>query len=49
MEALVGLVGGASPRLMLAALFVITAVLGLFISNTATAILMAPWLRPRPS
>jgi di/tricarboxylate transporter len=27
---------------MMAALFVITAVLGLFISNTATAILMAP-------
>jgi di/tricarboxylate transporter len=38
----VNLVGGAAPRLVLAILFVITAVLGLFISNTATAVLMAP-------
>lgn len=35
-------VGLAEPRLMLAALFILTTVLGLFISNTATAILMAP-------
>jgi di/tricarboxylate transporter len=33
---------GAPPRLVLAALFAVTAVLGLFISNTATAVLMAP-------
>ena len=36
------LVGGAAPRFVLATLFVITAGLGLFISNTATAVLMAP-------
>jgi hypothetical protein len=41
-DAVVNLVGGAAPRLVLAALFVVTAVLGLFISNTATAVLMAP-------
>ncbi len=41
-DAVVGVVGGASPRLVLATLFVITAGLGLFISNTATAVLMAP-------
>jgi di/tricarboxylate transporter len=41
-DAVVNLVGGAAPRLVLATLFVITAVLGLFISNTATAVLMAP-------
>jgi len=41
-DAVVHLVGSASPRLVLATLFVITAVLGLFISNTATAVLMAP-------
>jgi len=41
-DAVLGLVGGAAPRLVLATLFVITAALGLFISNTATAVLMAP-------
>jgi di/tricarboxylate transporter len=41
-DAVLGLVGGAEPRLVLATLFVITAALGLFISNTATAVLMAP-------
>jgi len=41
-DAVVGLVGGSAPRLVLATLFVITAGLGLFISNTATAVLMAP-------
>jgi di/tricarboxylate transporter len=41
-DAVVNLVGEASPRIVLATLFVITAVLGLFISNTATAVLMAP-------
>ena len=43
--AVLGLVGGlgdAGPRLILASLFALTAVIGLFISNTATAVLMAP-------
>lgn len=39
---LVGIIGEAEPRLVLAALFTITAALGLFISNTATAVLMGP-------
>ncbi|MBV2185443.1 MAG: SLC13 family permease [Rhizobium sp.] len=39
---LLAMVGGASPRVILATLFALTAVLGLFISNTATAVLMAP-------
>ncbi len=34
--------GGASPRVVLAMLFGITALTGLFISNTATAVLLAP-------
>ncbi|UFN49420.1 SLC13 family permease [Roseomonas sp. OT10] len=41
-DGLLAVVGGASPRMVLAAIFVITALLGLFISNTATAVLMAP-------
>jgi di/tricarboxylate transporter len=41
-EALLGAFGEGSPRIVLAAIFVITAVIGMFISNTATAILMAP-------
>lgn len=41
-DAVVNLVGSASPRFVLATLFIITALLGLFISNTATAVLMAP-------
>jgi di/tricarboxylate transporter len=41
-QAMLGALGGAEPRLMLAAIFVATAGLSLFISNTATAILMAP-------
>lgn len=41
-EGLITLVGGATPRIVLGALFAITALLGLFISNTATAVLMAP-------
>ncbi|MBR0695526.1 SLC13 family permease [Bradyrhizobium lablabi] len=40
--ALKSLTVGADVRLVLATLFVITALLGMFISNTATAILMAP-------
>jgi len=39
---LLALFGHATPRLILACLFVATAVVGLFISNTATAVLMAP-------
>jgi di/tricarboxylate transporter len=41
-DALVGLIGGAGPYVVLASIFAITALLGLFISNTATAVLMAP-------
>jgi di/tricarboxylate transporter len=36
------LTAGAGPRFVLATLFAITALLGMFISNTATAVLMAP-------
>lgn len=39
---LLGMVGDLGPRLVLAMIFVTTALLGLFISNTATAVLMAP-------
>lgn len=41
-QALTSAVGDASPVVMLAAVYAITALLGLFISNTATAVLMAP-------
>jgi di/tricarboxylate transporter len=41
-DGLIGLVGNAGPHALLASLFVATAVTGLFISNTATAVLMAP-------
>lgn len=41
-RALLDLCSGGSPRLVLAALFLTTALLSLFISNTATAVLMAP-------
>ncbi len=41
-NALLGIVGGATPRFVLATLFAVTAGLGMFISNTATAVLMAP-------
>jgi di/tricarboxylate transporter len=41
-DGLVALTGGAGPRVVLGCLFAITALLGLFISNTATAVLMAP-------
>lgn len=40
--ALLDVVGDASPHAALAALFAVTAAAGLFISNTATAVLMAP-------
>src|SRR5690606_41285527 len=36
------LFGDAGPRVLLATLFIATAVTGLFISNTATAVLVAP-------
>jgi di/tricarboxylate transporter len=39
---LVGAVGGGSPYALLAGLFVLTAVLGQLISNTATALIMIP-------
>lgn len=41
-QALLQLVGEAGPRTVLAALFAATAMAGLFMSNTATAVLMAP-------
>jgi di/tricarboxylate transporter len=41
-DGMVALVGDAGPRVVLAMLFIITALLGLFVSNTATAVLMAP-------
>lgn len=39
---LIDLIGGMGPRVMLVGLFVLCATIGLFISNTATAVLMAP-------
>ncbi len=41
-DALMSAVGGAGTYVVLGSLFAITAALGLFISNTATAVLMAP-------
>jgi di/tricarboxylate transporter len=41
-DALRALTGGAGTHAVLATLFAITALLGMFISNTATAVLMAP-------
>ncbi|MCU0984101.1 MAG: SLC13 family permease [Acetobacteraceae bacterium] len=41
-DAVVSLVGGAGTSVVLGTLFVVTAGIGLFISNTATAVLMAP-------
>lgn len=41
-DALITATSGLGPHGILAALFVITALLGMFISNTATAVLMAP-------
>ncbi len=41
-EGLLSAFGNAGPRMILAILFLTTAVIGLFISNTATAVLMAP-------
>lgn len=39
---LVNLFGQAEPRWLLASVFAVTAIVGLFVSNTATAVLMAP-------
>ncbi|MDR5616097.1 SLC13 family permease [Arsenophonus sp.] len=39
---LIDIAGGMGPRIMLLCLFIVCAVTGLFISNTTTAILMAP-------
>jgi di/tricarboxylate transporter len=39
---MVGLLGALGPLAMLAAVFLVTAVVGLFISNAATAVLIAP-------
>jgi di/tricarboxylate transporter len=41
-DAMMRVIGGAGTHVVLASLFAITALLGLFISNTATAVLMAP-------
>lgn len=41
-DGLMAVIGGAGARVVLASLFAITALLGMFISNTATAVLMAP-------
>lgn len=41
-DALLAVVGDAGPHLVLAGLFVLTAVIGMFVSNTATAVLLAP-------
>lgn len=39
---LLSVVGNSNPHLLIGALFALTAIIGLFISNTATAILLAP-------
>ena len=41
-DGLMRIAGGSGEHVILGALFIITAMLGLFISNTATAVLMAP-------
>ncbi len=41
-DGLMKVIGGAGIHVVLASIFAITAILGLFISNTATAVLMAP-------
>jgi di/tricarboxylate transporter len=41
-DGLVWVVGGAGPRVLLLGLFVLTAVLGQLISNTATALIVIP-------
>jgi di/tricarboxylate transporter len=39
---LMSVISDAGPRVVLGTLFIITALLGMFISNTATAVLMIP-------
>lgn len=41
-EAIMSALHGAGPRMLLTCLFLLTSLTGLFISNTATAVLMAP-------
>ncbi|QTF90898.1 SLC13 family permease [Halomonas sp. BM-2019] len=41
-DLLLDLVGDAGPRLVIAAIFMTTALMGMFVSNTAVAVLMAP-------
>ena len=41
-DGLLSVLGGAGPSVLLGGVFVLTAVIGLFVSNTATAVLMAP-------
>ncbi len=41
-QGLMDISGGHGPRIMLLSLFILCATIGLFISNTATAVLMAP-------
>jgi len=41
-DGLLGVLGDAGPQVLLGGIFVLTAVIGLFVSNTATAVLMAP-------
>ncbi len=41
-DGLVSNLGGFGPEVMMVGLFLLTAILGLFISNTATAVLLAP-------
>ena len=41
-DGLLAVLGGAGPSVLLGGVFVLTAVIGLFVSNTATAVLMAP-------
>ncbi|MGD8162064.1 SLC13 family permease [Pantoea sp. FN0307] len=41
-QGLMDIAGGRSPHIMLLCLFILCASIGLFISNTATAVLMAP-------
>ena len=41
-DGLLGVIGGLGPHVLLGGIFVLTAVIGLFVSNTATAVLMAP-------
>jgi di/tricarboxylate transporter len=41
-DGLMAVIGGAGTYVVLGCLFAITALLGMFISNTATAVLMAP-------